>query len=299
LIPIVLLNPQEGIAVGFATDILPRSLPDIINSQISHLSGKGFREPKPTFTPTKQRAFANGNDKWTFVGEIKKEGAVDVRVTNLPYGLTHPKFIDKLIKMQEAELINDYEDNSQDNYDILVTFKKGSLTGKSEEEILALLGLTTSLSENMNVIDFDGKRVWAATYVDLIQKFCDWRLGWYKKRYERLASLLNEEIRRYQDIILVIEKNFSSMITKFDSRAEMKEYLQQMGVVYVDYIADLPIYRFTEEEYKKVKDKLDEALAKMKEYKQLLKSEDDRRTIYVNELKEVLTKYNKGHYSAV
>jgi DNA gyrase subunit A len=299
LIPIVLLNPQEGIAVGFATDILPRSLPDIINSQISYLSGKGFREPKPTFTPTKQRAFANGNDKWTFVGEIKKEGAVDVRVTNLPYGLTHPKFIDKLIKMQEAELINDYEDNSQDNYDILVTFKKGSLTGKSEEEILALLGLTTSLSENMNVIDFDGKRVWAATYVDLIQKFCDWRLGWYKKRYERLASLLNEEIRRYQDIILVIEKNFSSMITKFDSRAEMKEYLQQMGVVYVDYIADLPIYRFTEEEYKKVKDKLDEALAKMKEYKQLLKSEDDRRTIYVNELKEVLTKYNKGHYSAV
>ncbi len=299
LIPIVLLNPQEGIAVGFASDILPRSLEDIIHTQIAYLSGKGFREPKPTFDPTKQKAYWNIElNKWTFVGEIKKEGAINIRVTNLPYGLTHENFISKLMKWKEESpnadwmpQIIEYTDASQKEYDILIQFKKGSLSGKSDEEILSLLELTKSVSENMNVIDFDGKRVWQPTYVELIEKFCDWRLGWYVARYERLAKLLQEEIQRYEDVITACKKHVNGATSKIDSRSELKDYLKHLGIVNLDYIADLPVYRFTEEEYQKVQTKLAEALNKMKEYKVLLKSEDERRKVYIQELIDVSSKY--------
>lgn len=296
LIPIVLLNPQEGIAVGFASDILPRALEDIIHCQIAYLSGDKFKTPKPSLRPINQKAIAQDSGKWTFVGKIEKEGAVNVRVTNLPYGLTHAKFIDNLMKMEEAEQIVTFKDSSKNKFNILVTFKKGSLTKLSDDEIVALLGLTTRVSENMNVIDFDGKSVWSPTYSEIIQKFCDWRLKWYKDRYERFAKLLNEDIQRYLDVLLVIKKNVGDVLSKFENRTELKEYIKALGVVNLDYIADLPIYRFTEEEKQKTEAKLAEAEKQMKWYKTLLKDENERRMIFIEELKEVLSKYNKGYY---
>lgn len=293
LIPIVLLNPQEGIAVGFASDILPRSLQDITHTQIAYLSGKGFKTPKPTFDPINQKATQTDGSRWTFVGEIKKENATQVRVIQLPYGLTHQKFIANLVKMREVEdpIIVDVVDDSQETYDILIQFKKGSLSGVSDVEILSMLGLSISLTENLNVIDFDGKRVWAASYSEMIEKFCDWRLTWYKTRYERLAKLLGEEIQRYLDVLLAIKKNVGGTARQVKSRGELKEILQNLGIVYIDYIADLAIYRFTEEEKETVEQKLKEAEATMKQYKQLLKSEDDRRKVYIEELREISSKY--------
>jgi DNA gyrase subunit A len=201
------------------------------------------------------------------------------------------------MKMEEAEQIASFKDSSKDKFNILVTFKKGSLTGMSDEDIIKNLGLTTYLSENMNVIDFDGTSVWAPTYSELIQKFCDWRLQWYKARYERLSKLLSEDIQRYQDILLAIKKNVGGVVKQTQSRAELKEFLEQLGIVYIDYIADLPIYRFTEEEKRKTEEKLAEAEKLMKRYKTLLKDEGERRMVFIEELREVLAKYNKGYYN--
>lgn len=298
LVPIVLLNPQEGIAVGFASDILPRSLHNIINSQLNYVSGKAFKEPKPSFAPTKQVADRSENGRWIFLGEFERQGAVNIRVTSLPYGLTHEKFISNLMKLEESEdaFVVEHVDDSVETHDILVRFKKGSLSSLSDEEVQNILGLTISVTENLNVIDFDGKRVWAASYKDIIEKFCDWRLQWYKTRYERLAKLLAEEIQRYEDILLAIKKNVGSVARQVESRVELKDYLTELGIVNIDYIADLPVYRFTEDEKNKVQQKLEEAEKLMKTYKTLLKSEDERRKVYIDELQDILVKFNKGSF---
>lgn len=298
LVPIVLLNPQEGITGGFASDILPRDLDDIIHSQIAYLSGDKFKQPKPTFMPTKQKSVGSEDDKWHFVGKIEREGAVNVRVTGLPYRLDHKTFIDFLTKLEEMEdsIISSFKDSSKNTFNILVTFKKGSLTGKTDEEILQMLKLTTKVSENMNVIDFDGKSVWAASYSELIQKFCDWRLTWYKKRYERLAKLLADDIQRYLDVLLAIKKELSKNITRFKTKAAYQDHLIQEGIVHHQYIAELPVYRFTEEEKRKIEDKLVEAETLMKRYKTLLKDQEERRKVYIEELREVQIKYKKGSY---
>jgi DNA gyrase/topoisomerase IV subunit A len=293
LIPIVLLNPQEGIAVGFASDILPRALQDIVHSQLAYLNYKGFREPKPTFEPIEQKSVEAIDGRWKFVGKIEKVNATQVRVLNLPYGLTHSKFISNLSKLQEVDdpIVLSHVDDSVKQYDILVQFKKGSISQWSEEEILDCLGLITKISENLNVIDFDGKRVWAASYIEIIERFCDWRLTWYKVRYERLADLLAIDMQRYEDILLAIKKNVGGTARQIQSRSDLKDILKDLGIVHIDYIADLQIYRFTEEEKEKVEEKLNAARELMKRYKQLLKSEDERRKVYIEELKEVASKY--------
>jgi DNA gyrase subunit A len=298
LIPVVLLNPQQGIAVGFASDILPRSLADIIHSQIQYLNGDKFKQPKPTFVPTDQKSIGSDGNRWQFVGKIERLTGPTIRVTQLPYGLIHSKFIDNLTKLEEIDdsVIVGHKDGSKDTFNIVITFKKGILNKLTDNEILQMLGLMTSISENLNVIDFDGKRVWAAGYSDIIEKFCDWRLTWYKVRYQRLATLLNDEMQRYKDVLLAIKKGVSTIAHKINSRIELKEYLTELGIINIDYIADLPVYRFTEDEKHKVEVKLKEAEEKMKEYKLLLKDEKERRKVFIAELQETLLKYNKGYY---
>ena len=303
LVPIVLLNPSEGIAVGFASNILPRDLEDIINSQIAYLSGKKFEEMMTAFMPTDNIAVdwaeaAKGNTKWIFEGAFKKINASTIQITKLPYGVSHEKFTDKLMAMvDDGSFVVDFTDSSKDVINIEVKFRRGAVDNTSKKNMLKQLNLISTVSENMNVLDFDGEHVLSTNYCDVIGAFCDWRLKWYKDRYQRLAGLLQIDIQKYKDIITAIRKNVGGTAKKIGSRSELKEFLTEIGIVHIDYIADLPVYRFTEEEKNKVEAKLKAANEQLKEYKNLLSSEPERRKIYVKELREVLRKYTKGEYN--
>jgi len=300
LVPISLLNPSEGIAVGFASTILPRSLENIINAQIKHLQGKKFPEAFPYFVPTDSEALEGYEEgksvKWMFEGTYKKVDASTVKITKFPYGLTHTKVINHLLNLEEDGKIINFIDMSQSIINIEVKFKRGGVDKMSRSEMKKLLKLTNTVSENMTVLDFDGKSVWLTNYNDTIKKFCDWRLVYYINRYERLKELVEKDIQKYKDIITAIKKNVGGTAKKIGSRSELKEFLEAIDIVHIDYIADLPVYRFTEEERKKVENKLKAANITLKNYKKLLSSEPERRIIYINELKEVLKNYTKGLY---
>ena len=76
----------------------------------------------------------------------------------------------------------------------------------------------------------------------------------------------------------------------------MKSILESGGIVNVDYIADLPLYRFTHEELEKNDQKITKLQSQINEYDELLGSETKRIAVYVAELKDVLEKVNKGVY---
>lgn len=301
LIPMALLNPQEGIAVGFACSILPRSLDTIVKSQLQHLAGKKITKTYPAFTLTDNYSSShtedkNGKIKWTFTGKYEKVNATTIRVTNLPYGLTHAKYIVKIAKLEDSGVVVDVVDNSKKTYDIQIKFKKGILRGKSEDEIISLLGLQMHVSENLNLINFDGNRVLSTTYEELIKEFTDWRLGWYLQRYQRLADLLAFDIQRYKDILLAIKHKTGAKVSSFKTKSELKDFLTSIKVVYVDFIAELPVYRFTVEERKKTEAKLKDANTLMDHYVELLSSDEARKEVFVSELKQIATNNKKGMY---
>lgn len=302
LVPVALLNPSDGTVVGFKTKILPRSLEDLIIGQLTHLKGKkNIADPMPKFIPTDNAAFKKEDgDKsvfYYFEGDYEDLDGVTIRVTKLPYTITHNDFVDHLDKLLDKGIIVDYTDNSRSNIDIIVKFKKGNLRGHDREEILDTLNLVGRLGEILNVLDFDGQKIWSPSPVDLICKFTDWRLGWFVTRYERLRDLLQQELQRYYDVRLAIKHKVGTIATKTASRSELKELLEQLKIVNLDYIADLPVYRFTEEEKDKNEERIKEGEKQLKEYQHLLSNEGERRKVYISELQEILTKYNKGTYN--
>lgn len=297
LIPIALLNPTEGIAIGFASNILPRSLEDIILAQIAFLKGTTeISDLVPKFAPLKSTSFKFEDGFFYFKGEFEQIDATTIRITQLPYGAVHEKIISKIDELYEKGTVVDYTDNSRDTINIIVKFKKGVLRELSENDTLKLLGLVVRHSENLNVLDFEGKAVWNPSSSEFIKKFTDWRLKWYVNRYQRLYNLIKDELQRYYDIRTAIKHNAGNVARKCKSRAELKEWLETIKIVNLDYIADLPIYRFTADEDLKNEERIKEAEAKLKEYNDLLSSETKRRNIYINELEQILKNFNKGVY---
>lgn len=311
LVPLVLLNPCSGIAVGYATDILPRSFRDIVESQLEHLAGKTIKERAPHFLPTHNLATERlvdrkGVVRWAFHGECKVINASEVRITKLPYGITHTDFVKNLQTLMELpefkengkpepdyNLIVDYDDHSKDKINIVVKFRRGVLSEITKARVDLLLGIVNKVTENLNVISFSGTRILKSTYVDIIKDFTDWRLDWYVDRYARLLQLITVDIQKYDDILLSIKKNVAGVSKKTADRTQLKEFIQGIGVVYVDYIADLPVYRFTEAEAQKIEEKRAAALVAKQDLQDILDSDDRRKAIYVSELKEVLKKYGE------
>jgi DNA gyrase/topoisomerase IV subunit A len=302
LVPAVLLNPAEGVAVGFATNILPRALDDIIAAQIAHLKkAKAVELPLPRFLPLDNAAHTTEETKggiaYYFSGSFERHDASTLTITKLPYGQTHVKVTSKIEDLIENGIVVDSTDDSRDTIKIKVKFTRGFLKDKTDADVCKLLGITVRHIENLNVLDFTGKAVWNTTPIDIIHKFTDWRLEFYVKRYERLRDLLAIDLQRYYDIKTAIANNVGGIARKIQSRSELKEFLTEIEIVHIDYIADLPVYRFTEEERLKNEKHIVEAEATMKEYQEMLSSENSRRTIYIEELKEILSNYKKGKYS--
>lgn len=297
LVPVVLLNPSEGIAIGFATNILPRSLDDLILAQITHLKGgKSISNPLPKFSPINAVCYAREDNAYYFNGELDVHDTSSATITALPYGQTHEKVLSKLDDLLEKGTLVSYTDRSKNMIRIELKFKRGFIKSVEEVELYKMLGLSVRHFENLNVLNFDGKSVWSTNPQDLIRKFTDWRLGWYVQRYERLRDMLKADIQRYLDIRTAIKNNVSGAARKIASRAEMKDLLQEMKIVNLDYIADLPVYRFTEEEYTKNEARIAEAMKQLAVYEELLASEPKRKQVYISELQEILGNYTKGQY---
>jgi DNA topoisomerase-2 len=149
LVPTVMLNPAEGIAVGFATNILPRELTDVITVQLAHLTGKKLpMQLMPAFVPLgnvshhSEVITATGRTAYYFNGEYEQLTATTIRITRLPYGMSHKQIEKNIAKLHDTGDLLDSTDASKKTIDITLKFKKGVISSMTHDEILEMLGLS-------------------------------------------------------------------------------------------------------------------------------------------------------------
>lgn len=300
LIPIVLLNPIEGIAIGYSCNILPHNLSDIINAQIQYLSKQTITIPTPHFLPTNQIGIQDEKNpnKWIFKGKFDIINSTTIRITDLPYGLIHAKYVtnedSKLNKLIDDQTIVDYVDKSCNIFDIQIKFPRGYLASIDAENnpdgLLKVLGLITSHTSNNTILDTNSQ-IQNLSTIEIIQQFCDWRITYYRKRYELLVEQLLQTIQRYKDFIVAIEHQAGKIAATTKNKQEFKTWLESIKIVHSEYIATLPSYRYTIEEQEKVTKLLKEANKQLDEYNSIINSDTKQRNIYKKELTEILHKF--------
>jgi DNA gyrase/topoisomerase IV subunit A len=294
LIPLVLLNGVSGIAVGWSTDILPRSLTDLKQAVIDVLDGKEPKEIKPTYSYLNVTTKKLEENSWEFTGKIEYIDTSTLRIVELPPEVDFEKFKDKLDKMQDAGTIVDYEDNSTKTIDITIKFKRGSLKDYVEDDYLNLLKLKTKKTERIVVLDWNGKSIRQYdSATKLIKDFVAWRFNYYVERYKVQLQEREADLQYVLALKDCYEQGLPNEALKLkDKKAidqKVRDFTKTRTITDsdVDRIVSLPIYRWTVEYYNKLKEEEKDLIKEIAYIKSLLAKPALIKNIYKDEVKAI------------
>ena len=206
LIPWVLVNGIKGIAVGFATEIQPRSIKVIKKTCQDYMKGKNIDKMKlPPHYPFFAGTFEEREDGvFECVGTYEQVGK-KLHITEIPIGYDREKYIKILDGLVDKGVIVRYIERKSKtkgfNFEVILRNK----TKMTHKQIEGNFRLRKAMNENITVIDENGKLKIFDSVIDLIKHFCDFRLEQYPTRYEKLINEADEKIRFKKEKIRFID----------------------------------------------------------------------------------------------
>jgi DNA topoisomerase-2 len=210
VIPLVLANGTKGIATGFATNILPRATDDIINACKEYIATGKIKNDLPiTFPDFKGKVVSNGFNQYDCFGIVKRLNSNSVLITEIPYGVDREAYVNILDRLEGEGNISGFEDQCSSNgFTFEVKFKRADLAKLTEAQLISILKLKKSHTENLNVIDWDENLVEYDDHKKLIADFVDYRMSAFIKRRIELRQNEFTEALRW----LTVKKEFVSAV---------------------------------------------------------------------------------------
>lgn len=265
-IPMILVNGAQGIGTGFSTFIPPYNIDDIIANMKNYVDKKPLKEMVPYYRHFKGSIVSGGDGSFTIFGTFKKIDSLTLVIDELPIGTSTEEYI-TFIKntVESGTLLKDYVNNStEESIDITLKFVDAKTLEeyvKKKELVYKNLKLSRKISiNNMHLFNKEDKIQKYASPLEIIREFMKIRLEYNTKRknylvdtYTKRIELLDEKIRFIEEIIngtLVVyrqkkEKIIEMLISKKYKRIDDG----------FDYLLSLPVYSFTYEKIKELKDK--------------------------------------------
>jgi DNA gyrase/topoisomerase IV subunit A len=226
-IPTILLNGVAGVAVGFATKILPYKLEDIKQYISSYIDGGTLPELKPYYKGYAGKIEFDENDKkWVMHGVYEVINTTTIKITELPICMDREKYLKILSGMIERDQIVSFKDESSDGWNIIIRLKRKSPVLKNPEKYLRL---TQILSENITTIDENGKLKIFEDVYSLIDYFIKFRMGIYTQRIKWMINSLNIQNELISEKIKFIKKMCSINFKKM-KYAEIVECMTQINI---------------------------------------------------------------------
>lgn len=227
-IPWVLVNGIKGIAVGFATNILPRAPADLA-IQCKNYIQTGTIDPviMPTFPSFRGGVVHTGDNKFKTVGIIESNGTRGYVISELPIGYDREQYIELLCNLVDSGKIADFQDMcSKDGFRFTIKVNRAQREAIEATGINKVFGLETSFSENLTTLDADGKlRVFANTS-DLIKYFCDYRL-------QKCADKLEYDINRCAEKIDFLEDKVKFIQAVIEEKINFRSTTKQQLIDFI------------------------------------------------------------------
>lgn len=290
LIPLILLNGISGIAVGFATEILSYNLKDLIDAQIEFLkTGKINKKIIPYYKGFK------GEIKWDSVenrfyslGKFKKSDN-ELHISELPIGIYREQFISLLDKLIEREIIKDYEDNSKGEYDIIIFLRK-SLKDFSDEKIISTFKLKSYLNQNLTALNSKNVLTIYNDILEIIKEFTEWRFSFVEKKYKKLYDNLFKETDDKKEFLKFIEYVIKHDYLKIMSKTPKSKIIEKLKSQFsgIESFIEKPLSSFSEDNIEKLQKQIKENLTQLIKHDIIIKSKEEQKKIYINELKEIM-----------
>ena len=187
VIPLVLTNGTKGIATGFATNILPRSPSDLSGLVREYLLSGNITNKAPVSFPefNGKVIYDSVEGRYVVYGKYEKVSKTVLKITEVPYGIDREGYVKILDKLEDEGDIVSYEDQcDKTGFCFEIKLKQTGSSSWNDTKITSKFKLSKPLSENLTVIDFNGKLREYDDERQLIKDFVDYRLGVLQQRIQ-------------------------------------------------------------------------------------------------------------------
>ena len=309
IIPTVLLNGSEGMAMGFSTNILPHSLDDIIKATLNVLN---LTLPKllPKYdciSGSYPIVLDKANQKYEFEGDVKIVNEQTVIITNLPPGRALEKQLEELYELEDKGVIKSVDDRSKTTIEIVVKFPRNFCAGWDRERAISFFKLYTRDTQRIVTVDWDGKTIRQFNSAEeLVIEFVEKRFEWYIKRYEKFLATNNEELAYWYLFRECFNTNLPSKLKGFKTKADLVAEIDNVNKHHkcgadaeqIQRIAGLATYRWVKDAVTGILDTITELEADKAYNEGLLADHDLIWDIYKQEVKALKkVKYLTGRES--
>ena len=288
----ILVNGTQGIAVGFAANILNRNIKDVIKNCQKILDGKKISIINPYLNSFTGDWIEDKENplRWIIRGKFTIKNSNTLIITELPPSMTYEKYELHLDKLVEENKISSYDDNCKDSINYVIKFKRGELDNLSQDDIIKLLKLEESQTENLTALDHRGKLRLFSSINEIFEYFVDFRLSFYEKRKSKIIYKIERDLiilkNRIKFLSMIIDGKFKvNNVAKSDIIKKLESNKFELVDDSYDYLLKMPIYSLTKEMYDKLKNELDLKIEELES----MKSTDSRK-MYINDLDELLKK---------
>ena len=209
-IPMILANPNKGIAMGIATNIPSFDLKDIRDNVEALLSNKSMKPMYPTFRTggyvlrdeeVAQSVQQDGRGSFKLRAKYHIEGD-DIIVTEIPYGSKLEVIAEQIIKLRnqkDSEFIaitNINDDTNKDGLKFRIETKKSTDKDNLMKMLYAKTPLQANFPCNMYVLDKENRPLLWGTRQIL--------LSWIRFRAEVLRRMAQFDIEKIEKDLVIL-----------------------------------------------------------------------------------------------
>ena len=274
VLPLVLANGAKGIATGFATSILPRSTKHLAKAVKEYLAKGSIARKLPITFPdfSGKVEYNKEEDKYQVIGKFERKSKTVMVITEVPYGFDREGYIKVLDTLEDNNDIVSYEDKcDKTGFCFEIKLKLASANAWTDERIIRKFKLSKPLTENLTVIDQNGKLREYTDERDLIKDFVDYRLTVLQKRIDLRKKQEIEESRwlkvKMQFIQAVLDGTIQFKNKKKDVIATQILKITDALELDVDKLLRINMLSLTDEMVKDLKQQIADCKERLKFWK--------------------------------
>ncbi len=318
--PNILVNPNQGIAVGMANNICSFNLSEVCKTTIAYLKNPKCDISKtllaPDFSTGAQLIYdkeeldriyqtGRGSVKLRSKYRYDKKSSV-IEIFEIPYTTTAEAIIDKiidLIKAGKIKEITDIRDETDKNgLKITLDVKKTTDVDRLMSKLYKMTSLEDSFSCNFNILIGTTPKVMGVA--EILENWTSFRVGCLKRKIKYDLNKLTHRLHLLEGlkkILLDIDKAIK-IIRDTEKDDEVVPNLMNgfdIDELQADFIADIKLRNLNKEHILKRLQDVDDLNEELDRLDAILRDDGEIKKIIIDELKEISKTYGQDRKTEI
>lgn len=318
--PNILVNPNQGIAVGMANCICSFNLKEVCDTTIAYLKNKNCDITQtllaPDFTTGGEliynsesinQIYNTGKGSFKVRGKYrydKKNNCIEVY--EIPYSTTAEAIIDKIVELIKAGKIRDITDlrdeTDLNGLKITLDVKRSTDPDALMQKLYKLTPLEDSFSCNFNILDGNVPKVMGIK--EILEKWTAFRINCIIRKTKFDINKLTHKLHLLEGlkkILLDIDKAIEIIRNTEKDEDVIPNLIRGFDIdeIQAEYVADIKLRNLNKQYILNRLGDIDDLIEELDRLDKIIKDEKEVKKIIISELKEISKKYGTDRRTTI